>query len=231
MASLIKLARVRAYARGPHPDEARKGPSEPRWGWKGAQGVSWTPPRPVQAFHRNRRRFGGYLKLAFPGEAVRRPLVLDTSALMAGRPLGPDEDTLVPAAVLGELRPGGRDRRHLDHLLAAGARIVEADPAARARVREEAKRGGEGPRLSEADVDVLAVALSLGAEVASDDYTLQNLARRLGVQVRGVQQAGISQEFRFVPRCTGCRRILDAPAQECPVCGSPVRMVRDRSFK
>lgn len=158
-----------------------------------------------------------------------RPLVLDTSALLAGRPLGPGEDTVVPAAVLDELKPGGRDRRHLDLLLAAGARLVGADPAARARVRDEARRGGEDGRLSPADVDVMAVALALGGELATDDYTMQNLARRLGVPVRGVAQAGIVSDYRFVPRCTGCRRQLDAPAEECPVCGSPVRMVRDRT--
>ena len=160
---------------------------------------------------------------------MARPLVLDTSALMAGRPLGPGEDTVSPAAVMEELRPGGRDRRHLDNLLAAGARVAEADPAARRRVQEEAKKGGEAPRLSGADVDVLAVALALGGELATDDYTVQNVARRLGVPTRGVQMAGIREAYRFVPRCTGCRRMLDAPAEECPVCGSPVRMVKDRS--
>jgi UPF0271 protein len=149
---------------------------------------------------------------------------------MAGRPLGPGEDTVVPAAVLEEMKPGGRDRRHLDNLLAAGARLCEADPDARRRVREEAVKGGEAPRLSPADVDVLAVALALGAELATDDYTVQNVARRLAIPIRGVQQSGIQQEFRFVPRCTGCRRILDTPAEECPVCGSPVRTVRDRTF-
>lgn len=159
-----------------------------------------------------------------------RVLVLDTSALLAGRPLGPGEDTVVPAAVMGELRPGGRDRRHLDHLLAAGARVVEADPAARARVLAAASVGGESGRLSAADVDVLAVALVLDAELATDDYTVQNVARRLGVPVRGVQMKGIAQEYRFIPRCTGCRRILAAPADECPTCGSPVRMVKDRTF-
>lgn len=160
-----------------------------------------------------------------------RTVVLDTSALLAGRPLGPGEDTVVPAAVMGELKPGGRDRRHLDLLLAAGARVVDADPAARARVRDAAKAGGEGGRLSAADVDVLAVALALGAELLTDDYTVQNLARRLGVATRSVQTRGITEEYRFVPRCTGCRRMLDAPADECPVCGSPVRMVKDRSVK
>lgn len=161
---------------------------------------------------------------------MARPLVLDTSALLAGRPLGPGEDTVVPAAVLGELKPGGRDRRHLDNLLAAGARLVEADPVLRTRVREEAARGGELARLSAADVDVLAIALGLAAELATDDYTVQNVALRLGIVTRGVQQAGIEEAYRFIPRCSGCRRILDKPAAECPVCGSPVRMVKDRSF-
>lgn len=161
---------------------------------------------------------------------MARVLVLDTSALLAGRPLGPGEDTVVPAAVMAELRPGGRDRRHLDHLLAAGARVVEADPAFCARVREAAKVGGEAGRLSSADVEVLAVALALGGVLATDDYTVQNLARRLGVPVRSVQTRGITQEYRFVPRCTGCRRMLEAPADECPTCGSPVRMVKDRAY-
>lgn len=147
---------------------------------------------------------------------------------MAGRPLGPGEDTVIPAAVLDELRPGGRDRRHLDMLVAAGARVVDAGPEERAKVRAAGERGGEGARLSAADVDVLAVAMMLGGEVATDDYMLQNLAKRLGIPFRSVQTRGISEEYAFVPRCTGCRRMLEKPADECPVCGSPVRMVKDR---
>ena len=162
---------------------------------------------------------------------MARPLILDTSALLAGRPLGPGEDTVIPAAVGDELRPGGRDRRQLDMMIAAGARIVDADPSLREKVLAEARVGGEIARLSRADVDVLAVALGLGGEVATDDYTIHNLARRLAVPTRAVQMAGITSEFRFVPRCTGCRRMLDAPAEECPVCGSPVKMIRDRSFQ
>lgn len=160
-----------------------------------------------------------------------RPVVLDTSALLAGRPLGPGEETLVPAAVVDELRPGGRDRRHLDLLVSAGARVVDADPASRARVREAAKVGGEAGRLSGADVDVLAVALATGGELLTDDYTLQNLARRLGVPFRSIQTKGITEEYRFVPRCTGCGRFLDVPREDCLVCGSPVKMVKDRAHR
>lgn len=142
--------------------------------------------------------------------------------------MGPGEDTVVPAAVMEELKPGGRDRRHLEMLLAAGARVVDADPQARARVRDAAAQGGESGRLSAADVDVLAVALALGGEVATDDYTVQNLARRLGIAFRGVQLAGITSEYRFVPRCTGCGRFLEKEEPDCPVCGSPIKMVKDR---
>lgn len=159
---------------------------------------------------------------------MARPVVLDTSALLAGRPLGPGEDTLVPAAVMEELRPGGRDRRHLDMLLAAGARLVEAAPAERARVRAEAEKGGEGGRLSAADIDVLAVALGTGGELLTDDYTLQNLAMRLGVPFRSIQTKGITETYRFVPRCTGCGRFYDKMLPDCPVCGSALKMVRDR---
>lgn len=162
---------------------------------------------------------------------MARPLVLDTSALLAGRPLGPGEDTLVPSAVVEELRPGGRDRRHLDMLLAAGARVVEAAPAERARVREAAQVGGEGGRLSAADIDVLAVAIEVSGEIVTDDYTLLNLARRMQIPARTIQTKGITQEYRFVPRCTGCGRFFETQLPDCPICGSALKMVKDKNFK
>lgn len=162
---------------------------------------------------------------------MARPLVLDTSALLAGRPLGPGEATLVPSAVAAELRPGGRDRRHLDLLLAAGARVVEAAPADRARVRAAAQEGGEAGRLSDADVDVLAVALEVGGEVVTDDYTVLNLALRLKIPTRTIQTKGITEEYRFVPRCTGCGRFYEKMLPDCPVCGSALKMVKDRSAR
>lgn len=159
-----------------------------------------------------------------------RPLVLDTSALLAGRPLGPTEDTVIPQAVLNELRPGGRDRRHLDNLLAAGARTSDADPQTRKRVQEEARKGGEDTRLSANDIDILTVALQLDAELATDDYTIQNLAHRLNIPTRNIQTVGISGQYRFTTRCTGCRRTYDTPPpkNECPTCGSPTRSVKAR---
>src|SRR5439155_15322284 len=128
----------------------------------GAIGVPRPPRHPRDRLRGNwkaRPRAGVFKASRRWASLVGRPLILDTSALLAGRPLGPGEDTVVPSAVLAELSPGGRDRRHLDNLLAAGARLVEAAPADQARVREEAKKGGEIGRLTSADVDVLAVAL------------------------------------------------------------------------
>lgn len=160
---------------------------------------------------------------------MARPLVLDTSALMAGRPLGPGEETLIPASVMDELRPGGRDRRHLDMLLSAGARVVESTGPSRAAVRKMAEVGGESGRLSAADVDVLAVALDVAGELVSDDYTVLNLARRMGIPTRTMMTKGITETYTFVPRCTGCGRFLEKQYPDCPVCGSPIKMVKGRS--
>lgn len=159
---------------------------------------------------------------------MARRIVLDTSALLAGRPLGPDEETHIPESVLGELTPGGRDRRHLDHLLAAGARTTGADPAVRKRVEADARQAGDLARLSPVDLDVLTVALQMGAELHTDDYTMQNVARRLAIPTRSVQTRGIEETYVWSTRCNGCRKFLDRPAPECPICGSPTHTVRDR---
>jgi UPF0271 protein len=114
-------------------------------------------------------------------------------------------------------------------LLSAGARLVEAAPEDRTRVRKAAEEGGEGSRLSVADVDVLAVALEVGGEIVTDDYTVLNLARRMGIPSRTIQTKGITETYSFIPRCMGCGRFFEKRPPDCPVCGSPVKMVKDRS--
>lgn len=156
--------------------------------------------------------------------------VLDTSALLSGRPLDTAEAaaTIVPTAVLDEMRPGGRDRRHLDNLLAAGATTTDADPRSLAFVTAEAEKAGDLPRLSRTDRHVLAVAHQLGAELWTDDYTIQNVARRLGIPTRSIATRGITTTYRFTTRCTGCKKSFEKPTAECDICGSPTRTVKDR---
>lgn len=224
----LNTLRARARVGADGADFAREGPPRRSSTPNAPKGGICPPSGGRAALDRKSTPEVQYLKPVGPSVHVARPIVLDTSALLAGRPLGPDEDTIVPASVLTELRPGGRDRRHLDHLLAAGARLSDADPQLRKKVEEEARRGGDHARLSRVDLDVLTVALQMDAELRTDDYTIQNVARRLGIPTRSIHTAGIRETYAFSTRCNGCRQFLDKPSDECPICGSPTHTVRDR---
>lgn len=55
---------------------------------------------------------------------------------------------------------------------------------------EKAKKESS-PRLSETDLQVLALALELNEEIITDDYSLQASAKRLGLRYRPVIFKGV----------------------------------------
>ncbi len=70
----------------------------------------------------------------------------------------------------------------------AQARISEGLLRVLSPSAESLKRAKKqaSPRLSKADLSVLALALELGDEIITDDYSLQASARRLGLRYRPV---------------------------------------------
>jgi endoribonuclease Nob1 len=166
----------------------------------------------------------GSLKVAAADPPSRLLFVLDASAVVHGVNVPPGS-CLVAARVTDEFSPGGATRRRLDLLLAGGLRVEDAPPAARRRVDETARTAGSLGRLSEADRDSLALALAAGATLVTDDYTLQDVARRLGVAVLGVGAPGAQGTIDWTARCAGCGRTYDASwaGRACRVCGAEVR--------
>lgn len=154
-------------------------------------------------------------------------LVLDTSLLLGGKdpPRGPRWATTPEAAA--EVSPGGRDARRYEDWTSLGLEVRQAGAAALARVDEAGSRAGTLSRLSAADRSLLALALELGAEstLVTDDYTMLDMAKRLGIRTQTVNQEGIRANLDFRPRCSGCGRWFEAPqkADVCPVCGSGVK--------
>lgn len=158
---------------------------------------------------------------------VRPPLVLDTSAILSGRPLPLDGRLiLAPGKLASEIQAGGPTGRALAYLEGRGLEYRDPSPAAVARVREAAGKSGDAARLSPTDVDVLALALDVAGEVLTDDYSIQNVAAILGVKATPILTRGITEVRTWAYRCRGCRREFDAPQKECPVCGSEVRTGR-----
>ena len=151
--------------------------------------------------------------------------VLDASALLTGRQF-PGELVTVPN-VLTEVRRHGLTPQ-LEAVLGTQVRVLEPGAAARERVRVASGATGDAPRLSPTDRELLALALELGGTLVTDDYSIQNLARSLGIPYEAVLMPGIREAWRWSYRCTGCGRTWPEWRAECPTCGSPLKTARPR---
>ncbi|MGB1432699.1 MAG: NOB1 family endonuclease [Candidatus Poseidoniaceae archaeon] len=131
--------------------------------------------------------------------------------------LSPARRMLVEAAQIEWMNPGPRD--------------LEAAKSAAAAT-------GDLPRLSTVDLEVLALCLGLQRPLVTDDYRLQNVAMKAGIEARPLATRGAREQWSWVWRCTGCgkehdvsttvERKRDGPGPDCDICGSPTVMKRAR---
>jgi UPF0271 protein len=154
-------------------------------------------------------------------------LVLDTSALYYGKDLPPEWELVISPGVVRELEREGMKER-LELLLATRIKILSPSKRSLSRVLAESERTGDSRRLSSTDKEILALALDLGYELITDDYSIQNTAEMLGVSYRGLDQRGIRKVIHWGSRCVGCGKRFDSNVQECDVCGSPTKSSRKR---
>ncbi|EEB72999.1 type II toxin-antitoxin system VapC family toxin [Thermococcus sp. AM4] len=118
-------------------------------------------------------------------------------------------------------------RLFLEGLISAGkVRVLVPSKESIEAVKEAARRTGELEELSEADVEVLALAYELKATILTDDYNLQNIAKTLGISFKTLKR-GIKRVIRWNYVCIGCgKRFSEMPPEGiCPDCGSPVRLI------
>jgi UPF0271 protein len=144
--------------------------------------------------------------------------VLDASVFFADLPL--DGELYTTPLVVSELRDL-RSKCRLESLRTRGLVVTEPGPESRRRVKNAADRSGDRTVLSPADIDLLALALELGAFLCTDDFAIQNTACVLGIQTRSlVQRKAGRRTWRF--RCSGCGRYSGQPGY-CPVCGAIIK--------
>lgn len=161
-----------------------------------------------------------------------RVLVLDTSAFVMGfNPLSVDLKVFTVPAVEQELSPTSMAMVRFSAARDSGKLEVRAPSAAsQSRVREESFNLGEQLVLSEADSQILALALnlrdlSLEPVVVSDDYAVQNVAERLSMVYASLATFGISYEFNWISYCPACFRRYPQthPYAECEICGTALK--------
>ncbi len=149
-------------------------------------------------------------------------IVLDSSAFFSMDAL-PEEEHVCPPGVIRELE------KHEDPRLALWGDMVRVSDCSREsleKVEEAARKTGDIGRLSPVDKTVVALALDVSGTIWTDDYSIQNVARVLGLEFRAVGMKGIQKVAKWNYQCIGCRKWYKEKLPECPVCGSQMKGCR-----
>ncbi|ACV25027.1 type II toxin-antitoxin system VapC family toxin [Methanocaldococcus fervens] len=101
------------------------------------------------------------------------------------------------------------------------------------KVEEVVKKTGDN--LSKQDIGVLALALDLNAILYTDDYGIQNVAKKLNIEVKGIAFKPTDKDFIWRKVCEGCKKLYPADYEGdiCEICGRPLKrkMVKSRLKK
>ena len=151
--------------------------------------------------------------------------VLDATAMRSGLSIDGSNEYHTTPSVVGELKRG-KVARDLEMLEGLHITISEPKEEFLSMIKSAAEKTGDISRLSETDVDVLALALELGATIVSDDYSIQNVSRTLNINYGGGVERGIKEVYEWTYRCTGCGRYFDEKKDSCQICGSALKVVR-----
>ena len=145
--------------------------------------------------------------------------VLDTSAIIYLQDFRRFDEIFVPTLVVEEVR----DIISKIKLGALNLKTLEPDEKFLEEVKNIAKKTGDLEKLSKADIQVLALAKELKANIVSDDYNIQNVAKRLGIKFIPVFSKGIKKIFYWKKFCSNCKKYFNPDLKECPVCGAKLK--------
>lgn len=153
--------------------------------------------------------------------------VLDASAFIYG--MFPDGELVTPPRVYAEAKD---EATALKKELLYGLSVREPEGRYVDEIRRAAAETGDDMRLSASDVDLLALAAqerNAGKDVAilTDDYAVQNVARKLGLAIVPLHQKRIKYKIVWEKRCMGCNRTYKE-GDVCEVCGSPLKLRKAR---
>ena len=97
-------------------------------------------------------------------------------------------------------------------------------------IQEASMKVGDMRYLSEADLQVLALALELknmgsSPVIVTDDYSIQNVANKIDVEFTSLMTFGIKFRFKWILYCPACYRKYppDYKFKSCEVCGTELK--------
>jgi len=152
--------------------------------------------------------------------------------LIAGfDPLTVSEDQYTVPTVREELIPDSLPGVRFNAAVESGKLKVETpSESSIQKVKESSKTVGDILYLSEADSQVLALAVDLkGAGyspfIVTDDYSIQNVSNQLGLEFISLMTFGIRYRLTWILYCPACHRKYpsDYKLKNCQVCGTKLK--------
>ncbi len=117
-------------------------------------------------------------------------------------------------------------------------KILEPSQEFLDQVRVCAASAGDSFYLSLTDMQVLALALEIKArgdiaQIVTDDYSIQNVAMKLGLSFISLATFGIKRVLNWIRYCPACHRTYPAnfKATECPICGTELKRKPQRNYQ
>jgi len=155
-------------------------------------------------------------------------LIIDAAIFIQGI----DVEGITTPKVIEEVKDP-ESRLLLESLISAGkVRVMVPSKDSIEKIKEKALETGELGELSDADIEILALAYELKGELFTDDYNLQNIATLLGLKFRTLKK-GIKKVIKWRYVCVGCGKKFETqpPDDVCPDCGSKVRLLPKKKRK
>jgi UPF0271 protein len=165
-------------------------------------------------------------------------MVLDTSAFVAGfDPFTVREEQVAPPMVEEEVKRNSMTLLRFSTAVESGRlKIFAPTQEFLDKVKASATSVGDSFFLSDTDKQVLALALEIKArgdnpQIMTDDYSIQNVAKKLGLDYVALVTFGIKRLLTWIRYCPACHRTYPAnfKATECPICGTELKRKPQRT--
>ncbi|MBU5537123.1 MAG: hypothetical protein KQA38_00985 [Candidatus Aenigmarchaeota archaeon] len=142
-------------------------------------------------------------------------VVLDTSAIIYLNDFRIFDEIFTVSEVIDEVK----DKINMLKLAGMKFKIVDPTESSVNEVKETAKETGDLEKLSKADIKILALAKENKLDIVSDDYSIQNVAEKLGINYISLFSKKITKFIRWGLYCGNCKN-FSKNKKVCSKCGN-----------
>jgi len=141
-------------------------------------------------------------------------VVLDTSAIIYLNDFRKFDEMITAQDVIDEVK----DRITAMKLSSLNLKIIEPMKKTIEEIRKVAKETSDLEKLSKTDIKILALAKENNCVIISDDYNIQNVAEKIGINYTPIFSKKITKLIKWKKFCKNCKKYFEKE-KFCSVCG------------